>query len=150
MNIIISTPAFESIKTRIQSLTENSPRQWGRMNINEILLHCIEALRAILGEVEVKDQSNFLMRTIGKRFVLSGIKFPRNTPTSPQLIKSASNFTAGEIEQNKATLLTYLDKLKNASEAQIKPHPAFGKMTKEQYGTMVYKHLDHHLRQFGV
>src|SRR5688572_14608794 len=104
MNIIISPAAFESIKSRIQSLNESSPRQWGRMNVNEMLLHCIEALRAILGEVSVVDQSNFLMRTIGKRFVLSGTKFPKNSPTAKELIKTSDNFTTNELEQNRQTL----------------------------------------------
>jgi hypothetical protein len=150
MNVITSNSAYESIKNRIQNLKENNPRQWGRMNINEMLLHCIEALRAIIGEVTIPDQSNFLMRTIGKKFVLSDLKFPRNTPTSPKLVTTANTFTSEEFEQNKQTLLTYIDKLKNASESQVTVHPAFGKMTKLQYGKMVYKHLDHHLRQFGA
>ena len=29
-------------------------------------------------------------------------------------------------------------------------HPMFGEFTPQQTGQMMFKHLDHHLRQFGV
>ena len=35
-------------------------------------------------------------------------------------------------------------------KSEWNPHPAFGYFTREQWGQMQYKHLDHHLRQFGV
>ncbi len=150
MNIVTNPATTLNLTTRINNLHINSERKWGSMNVNEMLLHCIDGLRMIFGELQVKDMSNWLMRTFGKPFVLSGINFPKNSPTAPELVKSAGNFTAAELEANKQTLLAYIDKLKNASDSELKPHAMFGKFSKQQYGKFVYKHLDHHLRQFGV
>ena len=34
--------------------------------------------------------------------------------------------------------------------ATTNPHAFFGKLTKEEWGIVMYKHLDHHLRQFSA
>ncbi|MGZ5281895.1 MAG: DUF1569 domain-containing protein [Bacteroidia bacterium] len=150
MSNILLPGGYDEIKLRIQNLNANHQRKWGKMNVHQMLLHCIDAVRMTLGELQVAKKSNIFMRTLVKRFVLSDIKFPQSTPTAPELIKTGTAVTSTDIEKDKQTLLAYIDKLKNASESELKPHPAFGKMTKVQHGKLIYKHLDHHLRQFGA
>lgn len=54
--------------------------------------------------------------------------------------------------KNECYLIIHLNKFhKNGPETCIShPHPFFGKLTSEQWGKGIYKHLDHHLKQFGV
>ena len=150
MNVITNTSAYESIRKRILALNENSTRQWGRMTVHQMLLHCIDALKMTIGELQVADKSNFLTRTIVKKFALGKSKFPKSTPTAPELVKTEVETNAADIEKDKQILLAYIDKIKNASEKDFEVHPIFGKMNKIEYGTLIYKHLDHHLRQFGA
>ncbi|RYF79037.1 MAG: DUF1569 domain-containing protein [Chitinophagaceae bacterium] len=151
MNIITEPATMENIKTRIQKLDENSVRQWGKMNVDQMLSHCIDGLRMIIGELKTDKKAPKLIQFLLKTFVINGKQFPKNSPTAAELNRHKTpGFQSKNIAEAKQTLLTYIDKLKNASDDQFGEHPAFGKMSKTEYGVLVYKHLDHHLRQFGV
>jgi len=68
-------------------------------------------------------------------------------PTAPQLkTKEDKDFT--KEHQQLKSLVNKFYTLRDREEWF--PHPMFGSFTKEQWGQMQYKHLDHHLSQFGV
>jgi hypothetical protein len=122
-------------------------RQWGKMNVVQMLNHLKVATGSGLKLYILKDESSFLWRVIIKFIVLRILKrFPRNA-------KSAEGFKiemhdALDFETEKDGALTML------LNAYVSPfesfrHPMFGKMSREEWGRLVYRHFDHHLRQFS-
>ena len=149
MKDIFQPQTVQQLKTRIQQLDENSTAKWGKMNVYQMLKHCSENEKLMLRERTLKRR--FLGRIFGKLALKSSIKndapLDKNQPTHPDLIFTST----GDVESQKQEWLSLLDRYTS------KPidytgfiHPFFGKMNKEQIGILVFKHIDHHLRQFGV
>lgn len=56
-----------------------------------------------------------------------------------------------ELEAERARLLGLIDRFAAGPQACTRhPHSFFGKMQPDEWATLMYKHLDHHLRQFSV
>ncbi|UAY52150.1 DUF1569 domain-containing protein [Ferruginibacter albus] len=149
MKSLFDNSTYTEIKERLNKLSEQSPRQWGKMDVAQMMAHCIEAFKIPLSDLAYPRM--ILGRVIGFMFksqLYNDKVWKQGLPTSPDfIIKDQRNFT-----EEKQQLITLVDKFYSAGpmKAGNHPHPFFGKFTKEQWGQMMYKHLDHHLRQFGV
>jgi len=73
---------------------------------------------------------------------------PKNSPTHKDFIIA----TTSEFEKAKQELIDHLIAFQEGGmdKCTTAPHAFFGNVTKEQWGLGMYKHLDHHLQQFGV
>src|SRR3989337_557456 len=146
MKIIFDTKAVAELVSRINSLQANSQAQWGKMDTYQMLKHCT------LSEEMFQGKRTYKRLFIGRLFgsiALKGIlknenPMKKNQPTHPEMkITGTGNF---EAERNKwIELLQGYNSFSNINFI----HPFFGKMTKDEIGKYVYKHADHHLRQFG-
>ncbi|MEO8414798.1 MAG: DUF1569 domain-containing protein [Ginsengibacter sp.] len=145
-SIFDKTTRDELIK-RINLLNENSAAQWGKMNIYQMLKHCTLCEEMYLGKTKYKRA--FIGRLFGKiglRNLLKDEKsIQRNAPTSPAF-KIAE--TTGNVSAEKMKWISLIGEYAKYSNDNFE-HWFFGKMTKEQVGRFVYKHTDHHLRQFN-
>jgi thiamine phosphate synthase YjbQ (UPF0047 family) len=135
------------ILDRISKLTPESQPQWGKMNVAQMLAHLQMPMGSALG---IHALPRTLLGRIVGRFVKRGIynekPFKHNLPTDPSFVMTGheKNF-----EKEKQSILVMINDFK---EQNIKNaiHPFFGKLTKQQWSKAMYKHLDHHLQQFGV
>jgi hypothetical protein len=137
----------EDIIARINKLTPQTTALWGKMNVSQMLAHLQVPIGVADGTRTVKR--TFFGRIVGpmvKPILYNNKPFKRSLPTDPSfvMIGSEKNF-----ETEKQNLLNIVNKF---SEPAIvnEVHPFFGKMTKEQWSRGTWKHLDHHLQQFGV
>jgi hypothetical protein len=147
MGNIFNDTDFNNIVNRIKLISKESERQWGQMSIEEMLAHCVTQLRMALGEVTSQPQGSFVMRTaIGKWLAFSDIPWPKNSNTPIEMNVKKSSIQIKPIEREKEELVHYLNLTRNSS--QLTPHPFFGALTKKEWGQLIYKHLDHHLKQF--
>lgn len=138
------------ITARIKALRPDSPRQWGKMTAPQMVAHCAIALEAALGDRRVPRV--FIGRLIGgfvKPLAL-GKDGPiaRNAPTAPSYIVADER----DLERERARLLTLVGRFASGgpSACTKEPHAFFGPLTPDEWAVLMYKHLDHHLRQFGV
>lgn len=150
MKDIFNTQTINEFKVRINQLDDTAQAQWGKMNLYQMLKHCTENERMMIREQSLKRV--FMGRIFGKMALKANIKnddhLAKNSPTHPSLkIKGT-----GDIEQQKQLWIEVLEKYptKKTTDYEGFVHPFFGKMTSEQVSRFVYKHVDHHLRQFGV
>ena len=147
MKTVFDKATREELINRINSLNEHSTAQWGKMNIYQMLKHCTIAEEMYLGKVQYKR--SLLGRLFGKMALKSMLKdetpMSRNAPTSAHFIVNEST---GNVPAQKQQWITLIQAYENFSAPGI-DHWFFGKMTKDQVGLFVYKHTDHHLRQFG-
>jgi hypothetical protein len=137
----------KEILDRINKLTSQTQRQWGKMNVSQMLAHVQLPIRIAFGTHQPKG--SFLLRLIGPLFkskLWDENPYKRSLPTDPTFIMTNSE---KEFESEKSALLELIDKFSEESLVSEK-HPVFGKLTKENWSKATWKHLDHHLKQFGV
>lgn len=147
MKSLLEQTAYEEIKSRMAALNENSERQWGKMSVAQMAWHCKYPLKLAIENKENNSKGNWLIKTFFKKSLYSDKPWRKNLPTAPQLkAKEPKDFSAEHTELT--NLVDEFQKLKDRDTWY--PHPTFGTFTKEQWGQMQYKHLDHHLTQFGV
>ncbi|MFI5161470.1 MAG: DinB family protein [Sphingobacteriales bacterium] len=147
MKTISDKTTRETLISRINTLNENSTAQWGKMNVHQMIEHCIRWEEMISGTIVCKQA--FIGRLFGKMALKGLLKdespLRRSTPTSPELRVTE---TDGNVAAEKAKWIALIDENTNSSNPGF-VHPFFGKMTSEQVGYLAYKHIDHHLRQFN-
>lgn len=135
---------------RIETLTENHTAEWGKMSIHQMLNHNTYWNGWILGTGHPTYRHAFLGKIFGKialkKMIRDDTPFDRNIPTSAQFKFSQ---VQGNVETEKTKWISQLKEYRDYSNPEF-IHDFFGRMTREEIGIMVYKHTDHHLRQFNA
>ncbi len=148
MKSVFDSATRNELIARINSLTPESKALWGKMDVAQMINHCTIAEDMYSGAVEVKRV--FIGRLIGKFILKQALKdetpFRKNSPTSPTLLKPTYT---GNLEAQKAEWIKRVKQYENYTNSAF-VHPFFGPLNKEQIGQLDYKHIDHHLRQFGA
>lgn len=150
MKTIYDKHSRNELITRINLLDANSQRQWGKMNVFQMLRHNTYWNGWILGKEDHTYKQDFLGKIFGRIALKKMIKdekpFDKNIPTSKQFkVKELD----GDFKSEKSKWIELLNDYGNYNNPNF-IHDFFGRMTKEQIGILVFKHTDHHLRQFGV
>lgn len=146
MKSIWQISSRQEIEHRLDNLTANSQARWGKFTAPQMVCHLIEALRMGLGDLKVPSRNTPFKRFPLKQFIIYVAPFPKGAPTAPQLLAREPQEWNGEVTQLKELLRRFA----GGSFKSFPEHPAFGKLSRRAWGTLVYKHMDHHLRQFGV
>ena len=149
MKNLFEAGAVEEVILRIDKLQPTSPRQWGTMGPAQMLAHCSIAMDMALGTRNPPRM--FIGRLIGPLFksvFVNEKPFGKNAPTAEELVVGDPRDFAREQEQLKLKVRQFFGG--GAAECTRHPHPFFGALSPEAWSRGMYKHLDHHLRQFGV
>ena len=149
-NLFFTEGKRREFRQRIESVTLQSPRQWGTMEVDQMLQHLNLACGGSLGFYDLPDESNLVTRTVGKWVTVDwfadqpvGLRLPKGFK-----IPHSQRF---EFAHEKAQLLTVVEAAWQArTDAAWKPHPLFGRMTPRQWGKLLQMHVDYHLRQFAA
>jgi hypothetical protein len=150
MRNLFEAAAAEEIKNRLAQLRPDSERVWGTMNPAQAVAHCAAGLELALGDKIAPRM--FLGRIMGrmvKPMVLKNDEpMRRNSPTMKDLIIRDQRDLGRERER----LRGLIDRFAAAGPegCTTHPHSFFGRLTPDEWAILTYKHLDHHLRQFGV
>lgn len=149
MKSIFEKEACEEILNRIGQLQPNAERQWGKMNVEQMLAHCNETMLVVTDQKMTKR--SLLGRIIGpifKKDYLGEKPLRRNSPTNPQFVVVDERVFAREKEM----LMTLVKQFSEGGEAKCtkQAHSFFGPFTPKEWGLSTYKHLDHHLQQFSA
>ncbi|MDQ0656975.1 DUF1569 domain-containing protein [Paenibacillus sp. W2I17] len=149
MKSIFDTINAAEITERMDQLSENSIPEWGTMQVSQMLAHCSAFHDIPLGNAF--PPRGLLGRLIGrfaKPMFYNDKPLPHNMSTIPTIIIDDQRQFMAEKEKLEQQINIFQQ---GASEKLSRhPHPFFGKLTAEQWGKGIYKHLDHHLKQFGV
>lgn len=149
MKSIFDKNTRDEITSRISSLTNENKAQWGKMNVAQMVRHCATCEEYYYGNIEVKR--SWLGRLLGKAAIKGILKdestsFKKNAPTSPQFKVSDSNL---DFEKERTNWKQLIERYASFANENFN-HWFFGAMTKTQLGQFIYKHCDHHLKQFGA
>jgi hypothetical protein len=148
MPSLADAPTRDSIAARIARLTPDTAPQWGRMSAAQMLAHCADALRMAYGDLACAPKQLPLARLgIVKWLALNVLPFPKSAPTARELI---ARQPTGWEEERDAVQELVARFARETARSGWPVHPLFGDLTGAQWGQLAWKHLDHHLRQFGV
>ena len=149
MKTLYEKDTADELIGRIDRLQSVSERQWGKMDVAQMMAHCSAALDMASGKVLLPRL--FIGRLIGSfvRPIYSNEKpFSKSSPTDPKLVVSDQR----DFQKEKDQLKVKVREFQEGGEVKCTrhPHPFFGSLTPYEWGRGMYKHLDHHLRQFGA
>jgi hypothetical protein len=149
MKNIHDVAVLQEIRQRFDKLKHDTQRQWGKMDVAQMMAHLGNALEANLGDVVQKQA--FMGKIFGrmaKKSVTNEQPFKQGLPTDPHFVVT----DVRDFNKEKERVLALITRLHSSDpEALAKNiHPFFGKMTTQEWNNLNYKHLDHHLRQFGA
>lgn len=148
-NNLLDREAAQSIIERVKNLKVDSNRMWGEMNATEMLYHCN------LCNKQIFEEKRGAGKTTVKQYLLRILAI-YIAPNFKKGIKSEErNDTKGKIdssqfEEQKEAFIRLIDHFPNIKYELTLTHPAFGNISKDEWGVAAYKHMDHHLRQFSV
>jgi hypothetical protein len=150
MKNIFQKEVTDEVISRINKLTPDSRPLWGKMSVAQMLAHCSVTYEYEFENIHKKPNPlmGFFLRNFVKGFIVNEKPFKKNIQTSPAfIIKGDKDFNL-----EKKRLTEYLIRTQQLGQNHFhnKEQLSFGKLTGQEWNNMFYKHLDHHLNQFGV
>ncbi|MBM3739304.1 MAG: DUF1569 domain-containing protein [Acidobacteria bacterium] len=146
MPSLFDSADLNSVSGRISRLTPGSQAQWGKMNCAQMMWHCAGPFQQAVGDKTVTANGPAILRfPLMRWLILNVFPVPKGAPTAPEYI-APDNV---DFAKAKADLTAALDKF-TRSKGEFRDNPVFGRLSREDWGKLMYKHMDHHLRQFGV
>ena len=144
---LLHDEAYRSqVINRIRNLRPDTPKRWGRMSADQMLWHVNGGLSMALGEMNVPPQKLPMPRPI-MRLVALHLPWPKGLPTMPMFVAAGSY----DFEAERARCLQLIDQLTGKPlDATWPTHPLLGKLSGREASKLQAKHLEHHLKQFGV
>ncbi len=147
---IFTKPVSDKIIERINKLKPDTQPVWGKMSAAQMLAHSNVTYEMIFENIHPKTNVllKFILKTFIKNKVVGETPYPHNSRTAPQfIIKDSKDF-----ESEKQRLINHINKTQQLGESHFdnKESHSFGALNKTEWNNMLYKHLDHHLSQFGV
>ena len=150
MKTLFTASENQEIIERINKLTPESKAIWGKMNVEQMLAHNRMPLLAAYGQEKMSKRGliSYLFGKIAKKQIMSPKGFGKNLPTDKKFIVANPD----QFEKEKQALIENVMLFaKNGPDKITKePHGFFGDLSPQEWGMLQYKHLDHHLGQFGV
>lgn len=135
------------LQERIRKLTPDRRPAWGKMSAPQMLTHVGASLKMALGELPVASKRGPFRLPLLKQLIVYVLPWPKGAPTAPELISQASGEWTAEMDG----LRLLIDRFGHRNIHGPWPeHPAFGRLSGRTWGALVYRHVDHHLQQFGL
>jgi hypothetical protein len=150
MKTLYNADDTAEIQQRLAGLTSDRQPLWGKMNVGQAMAHCAVGLESATGEREIPRQLiGRLLGRLVKPLALGNDKpMQRNSPTAHEFRIAGDR----DFDVERAYLAALIDRFATAGPGGCTtcPHAFFGPMTPQEWAILMYKHLDHHLRQFSA
>ena len=148
MKSMYGSPVSRELLQRIDALQNDAPRQWGKMNVSQMLAHCCVPLEISLGDKKSSiSVLGKLFGSIAKKQLLHDRPFKQGIPTDKSFIINGTPHFDTEKQKLKSLVKRFSDTEPYLFDGR--KHPFFGTMNYLEWSNLTYKHLDHHLRQFN-
>lgn len=147
MKTLFDRELREGLLARLQHVTAETRPRWGKMNAEQMLAHLVEAMRMGLGEFTPRPKRMVTRYPPFRQLFVYWLPWPKGAPTARELLPSDRR----EIDVSKREIVRLVNAIaERQSEKEWPDHPAFGKLGGRGWGVLGWRHIDHHLRQFGL
>jgi Protein of unknown function (DUF1569) len=147
---IFTEAVSNGLLARLNQLTPTSQPKWGKMNVAQMLAHCNVTYELAYENKHPRPNAfmRFILKVLVKQTVVGEKPYGQNGRTAPVFMITGEK----EFQSEKDRLAAYIVKTQQLGQASFegKENPGFGKLTATEWNNLFYKHLDHHLQQFGV
>lgn len=131
---------------RFGRLKADEKPRWGKMNAGQMVAHCADPLRAAMGEMKVTEKWTPMRFGLLRYLVIYVLPWPKGAPTAVEFIHTG----AEDLDRSREQLTAALERFAKHQGKPFRDHAAFGTLSEKDWGCLTWRHLDHHLRQFGV
>lgn len=139
----------ESLISRLYQLNVNSRRRWGTLSVEQVIPHLTDPLRVALGDKVAQPMKSVLYNSLLGKMVVWFLPWPKGAPTAPEFVVGKGCTPPEDLEKDKQTLVLYMHRFSN-HRGKFHTSPVFGNISTKAWSRLMWRHLDHHLRQFGV
>jgi len=147
MKSLFNEETYNELLNRIENLNDNTQANWGKMNVGQMAWHCQGPFNIMLEKNDYGMKPSWFAKVFFKKSLYNDKPWRKGLPTA----KFLKTQELKDLRTEKAKLLTLINEAHaQRDKVEWAPHPAFGYFSAAQWGQMQYKHLDHHLKQFGV
>ena len=147
MKSIWQDEARQELNDRVGALTPDRGAVWGKFTAPKMVCHLADSLKMAMGDLKVPSKHLPIRYTPLKQLIIYLAPFPKGSPTAPQLLTRAPQEWGRDVGDVQALLA----RAGSARTTDSWPeHPVFGTLSKRAWGVLIYRHMDHHLRQFGA
>jgi len=151
MNSLLDQQMADDIIGRLQQLTPDHKAEWGKMSAHQMLSHCADVLRDILGDRQTPVLVSPEVAERARQIILAPEPFPHDLRAIKLYRQEDGGTQPTNFQDDRTTLISLVKRLQSTAENfSFGPHPAIGFLSRDEHGFHTWKHLDHHLRQFGV
>lgn len=147
MKTIWEPGARQELCERLDMLSPDARALWGRMTARQMLAHVVDALLMANGDLVPAEKKLPIRFTPLKQLIIYGPPFPRSSPTAPELLTRQADDWDSECTRFREIIDILA---KRPVHRKFPRHPAFGTLSRNAWGALGYKHVDHHFKQFGV
>lgn len=150
MKNIFNQADATGLVARIELLDESTKARWGKMDVAQMLAHSCVSFEITYDDIHPQPAylMKLMLKLFVKPFVVGEKPYKKNSRTGPQFLVTEPK----DFEIEKKRLIDYINKTFDlgTSHFEGKEYQNFGKLSANEWSNMFYKHLDHHLQQFGV
>jgi len=150
-NTLASERDRDELLRRLRTLGPDSVRRWGRMSAHQMVCHLNDAFRMAIGQKPVTCNPGLHQRTVIKWIAIHApVRWPRGIMTVPEVNQEIGGTPPADFAADLAELEARVTSVAARRGASWPLHPIFGRMSEREWLRWSYRHVDHHLRQFGV
>jgi hypothetical protein len=152
MNTLARERDKAELLRRLRTVRADSPRRWGRMSAHQMVCHLTDCFRMATGEKAVNPSGSLRDRTIVKWIALYvPLQWPSGIVTRPEVDQECGGTAPSDFAADVAELQTHVERVAMLGRGFTWPaHPVFGRLSRAAWLRWAYRHMDHHLRQFGA
>jgi len=151
MKLFNQPECFRELNDRLDYVQADTPHKWGKMNAPQMICHLTDSFRGVMGRKPMEIPGGHFGRRLMKWIALSTpTKWPQGVPTRPEIDQFIGGTPPGDFEADKRDLKAIMAEFVQQPRGfEFRPHPIFHEMTEQEWMRWGYRHMDHHLRQFG-
>lgn len=151
MRSVFQPASVQELERRLATLSPASSRRWGRMNAHQAVCHLSDSFKAALGDRTLPKRPPSLRRRVIRFIAFTlPLPWPHGVRTSPEMDALKGGTPPGSFERDIAELRSLLRRFAATDGKGLEPHYAWGDLSRGEWGRYVYRHVDHHLRQFSA
>ena len=151
MKSVFQRDVLQDVERRLGLLRPDSDALWGRMSAHQAVCHLADSFRLVLGERPTDMRGNLLSRTVIRFVALTlPVTWPKDVPTAPEVDQERGGTAPLEFQADVDELTVLIGRFVAAAGRDMDTHPIFGDLRRGEWGRWGYRHMDHHLTQFGV
>jgi hypothetical protein len=151
MKNLLNPKDLREIIARLQTLRPDNRRKWGKLSIYEVLPHMTDPLRIAMGENKAVPQKSILYNSFLGKMVAQYLPWPKGAATAPEFLPGTGGTAHTTFEHDRQMLIDALERFaKYGMERDYHSNPVFGHLSRKAWGRLMWRHTDHHLRQFSA